>query len=89
MVLRLNKDPFSEHTERYKNSGLPPEFLEDMAKIVEALEAAGFAPYDQLMGYVRTGNERYITRDGGARELIRKMDIRHIKIYLKHCKDRK
>ena len=51
MVTELNKNPISDHTERYRAAGLSLEFLREMAKAVSALQAAGYEPYDQLYGY--------------------------------------
>jgi len=48
MVTELNKNPISDHTERYRAAGLSLEFLREMAKAVSALQAAGYEPYDQL-----------------------------------------
>ena len=76
MVIELNKNPISDHTERYRAAGLSLEFLGEMAKAVSALQAAGYEPYDQLYGYAMHGNDQYITRFGGAREIVTKMDAR-------------
>ena len=89
MVIELNKNPISDHTERYKAAGLSLEFLKEMAKVISALQATGYEPYDQLYGYVMHGNDQYITRHGGAREIVTKMDVKDIKIFLKHYKDHK
>ena len=50
--------------------------------VVNALRAAGYDPYAQLMGYVSTGNAAYITRQGGARTMVRGLDARVILEYL-------
>lgn len=89
MVLHLHGNSLSDHTERYKDPGLSPKFLDDMSKVIAALKATGYAPYDQLTGYVQKGNEQYITRFDGAREIVTKMDVKDIKIFLKHYKDYK
>ena len=89
MVIELNKNPISDHTERYRAAGLSFEFLAEMTKAVDALQAAGYEPYDQLYGYTMYGNAQYITRSGGAREIVTKMDVKNIKIFLKHYKDHK
>lgn len=57
--------------------------------MISALKAAGFEPYDQLYGYVLKANDQYITRYGGAREIVSKMDVRDIRIFLKYYKDHK
>ena len=50
--------------------------------IIKAIEAAGYNPIDQLTGYVKTGNDAYITRQGGARALVLDLDKDIIKAYL-------
>ena len=50
--------------------------------VIHALEKAGYNPYAQLKGYVATGDANYITRQGGARALVREMDERVICNYL-------
>ena len=89
MVIELNKNSISDHTECYRAAGLSLEFLGEMAKAVSALQAAGYEPYDQLYGYVMHENDQYITRFGGAREIVTKMDVKDIKIFLKHYTDHK
>lgn len=83
MVIEMNKNPLSDHTERYRAAGLFLEFLGEMAK------AAGYEPYDQLYGYAMHGNDQYITRFVGAREIVTKMEAKDIKIFLKHYKEHK
>ena len=50
--------------------------------VINAMEAAGYNPYAQLTGYMITGNAAYITRQGGARELICELDRNVIGSYL-------
>lgn len=78
-----------DDTERYAAVGLSLEFLAEISKAVEALQSAGYEPYDQLYGYTMHGNAQYITRSGGAREIVTKMDIKDIKIFLKYYKEHK
>ena len=89
MVIELNNNLISDHTERYRAAGLSLEFLGEMAKAVSAMKAAGYEPYDQLYGYAMHGNDQYITRFDGAREIVTKMDVKDIKIFLKHYKEHK
>ena len=89
MVIEMNKNPISGHTERYRASGLSLEFFQEMGKAVSALKTAGYEPYDQLYGYAMHENDQYITRFGGAREIVTKMDVKDIKVFLKHYKDHK
>ena len=89
MVIRLNKKYILRQTEQYQAAGLTQDFLTEMSKVVSALQAAGYEPYDQLYGYAMHGNDRCITRHGGAREIVTKMDVKDIKIFLKHYKEHK
>ena len=50
------------------------KFEETIDYVVSVLREAGYNPYEQLYGYVSTGNEAYITRKGNARDLILKLD---------------
>ena len=54
-------------------------FLKDMKIVMDAIRDAGFVPYDQLYGYVQTGNSLYITRRNNAREIVMKMDREKIR----------
>ena len=85
----MKKCLISDHTEQYTEAGLSFEFLAEMTKAVDALQAAGYEPYDQLYGYTMYGNAQYITRSSGAREIVTKMDIKDIKIFLKYYKEHK
>ena len=85
----MKKYLISDHTERYTEVGLSFEFLAEMTKALEALQAAGYEPYDQLYGYTMYGNGQYSTRSGGAREIVTKMDIKDIKIFRKQYKEHK
>ena len=50
--------------------------------VINAIETAGYNPYAQLTGYMATGDASYITRQGGARTMIRELDETLIKCYL-------
>ncbi|MBQ9839457.1 MAG: IreB family regulatory phosphoprotein [Oscillospiraceae bacterium] len=50
------------------------EFENIMEHIVASIRSAGYEPYDQLYGYLKTGDETYITRTGDARNLIKTLD---------------
>ena len=89
MLIRLNRKHVLRQTEQYQAAGLTQDFLTEMSKVVSALQAAGYEPYDQLYGYAIHGNDQYITRFGGAREIVTKRDVKDIKIFLKHYKDHK
>lgn len=53
-----------------------------LEQIVQALKAKGYDPYAQLTGYLQSGDDAYITRHDGARELIRQIDKGTIWHYL-------
>ena len=89
MAMELNEIPLSDQTDRYMEVGLPPDFIGEMAKVIAAMQTAGYDPYDQLFGYAVHGNEQYITRFGGAREIVKKMNVKDIKIFLKRYKEQK
>lgn len=59
------------------------QFDAAIEKIVTALKTAGYDPYEQLTGYVTTGQKNYITRQDGAREMVLKLGIEQIKDFLK------
>lgn len=63
------------------------ELVGEIARAVAAMQAAGYEPYDQLYGYVTQGNDQFITLSSGAREIVTKMDVRDIKMFLKHYKE--
>lgn len=50
--------------------------------VINAMEKAGYNPYAQLKGYVETGDASYITRQDGARAIVREMDESVICRYL-------
>ena len=50
------------------------KFEETIDYVVAVLREAGYNPYEQLYGYVSSGNEAYITRKGNARDMILKLD---------------
>ena len=50
--------------------------------IVECIEESGSDPRSQLIGYINSGNELYITRKGNARELIRSIDLKELNQYV-------
>ena len=57
-------------------------FEETMEQIVAAIRSAGYEPYDQLYGYVKTGDETYITRAGDARKLINELDSNQVRRFV-------
>ena len=59
------------------------QFDAAIEKIVSAMKTAGYDPYMQLKGYVVTGEITYITRQGGARDMVSQLDVEKIKDFLK------
>ncbi len=57
-----------------------------LQEVITALREAGYNPYDQLEGYIQTGDASYITRTGGARDTISMIDRNRIKEYLDKVK---
>lgn len=53
-----------------------------MEHIVASIRPAGYEPYDQLYGYLKTGNETYITRTGDARNLIKTLERGQLQGYV-------
>lgn len=62
---------------------LSEKLLQD---VIVALRDAEYNPYDQLKGYIQTGDVSYITRAGGARDTISMIDRESIKEYLDKAK---
>lgn len=60
------------------------EFLNKIAVIEGAIRDAGYDPYAQLTGFIRTHDDRYITRNANARAMIRELDWTMLKQYVKH-----
>ena len=62
------------------------EFSTLMDEIIQSIREAGYEPYDQLYGYITTGKEEYITRSGGTREEIKKLNWLQLKKYVEQMK---
>ena len=62
------------------------EFNKVMEHIVSSLKQGGYDPYEQLTGYITTGEAHYITRAGNARELIKSLDKVKVKSYVLRMK---
>ena len=65
------------------------KFEETIDYVVTVLKEAGYNPYEQLYGYLNTGNESYITRKGNARTLVAALDREQIWNYIEpHIKQK-
>lgn len=62
------------------------DFSVSMEIVISALKEKGYNPYDQLYGYVHTGNPIYITQHGDAREIIQELDKSEIRQYIEKIK---
>lgn len=58
------------------------DFYGKIQYIIEEIRSAGYDPYAQLTGFVRTRDDRYITRRGNARSLILELDFAQVQQYL-------
>lgn len=47
------------------------EFESILIEVASSLKRAGYDPYEQISGYLKTGNALFITRAGNEREKIR------------------
>ena len=74
---------FNDNTGKYQDPTLDSVFMAAISEVYLAIQEAGYEPYDQLIGYVRTGNDQYITRRNNARKIVTEMDPEMIKQYLK------
>ena len=83
MELKREDQLIRDDTGKYQDPHLDNEFLSAMSEVYMALQEAGFEPFDQLTGYVRTGNDQYITRRHNARKIVTETDPEMIKQYLK------
>lgn len=57
-------------------------FEATMMKIIDALKKKGYEPYDQIIGYLETGESSYITRSDGARDTIQTLDKTRIRRFI-------
>ena len=58
------------------------KFISTMESIISSIEQTSMDPYEQIYGYLTTGKEIYITRNGNARELIQTLDKDDISRYI-------
>ena len=57
-------------------------FEQTISVIVDAIKEAGYDPYVQLVGYLKTGQDYYITRNKNARPLIKNIEKNELQRYL-------
>ena len=83
MELKREEQLLQDQTGKYQDPYLDSVFMAAISEVYLAIKEAGYEPYDQLTGYVRTGNDQYITRRRNARKIVTDMDPEMIKQYLK------
>lgn len=83
MELKREQQLLRDETGMCKDPYLDSAFMAAISEVYLAIREAGYEPFDQLTGYVRTGNDQYITRSRNARNIVTEMDPEMIKQYLK------
>lgn len=58
------------------------EFYDILQEIFMALKTKGYSPYEQILGYLKTGIDTYITRHNDARNKIKSLDKTKLKEYI-------
>ena len=53
--------------------------------IIKCIKDTGNDPRTQIRGYVVSGNECFITRNGDARNLIKRVDTSQLEQYVTKC----
>ena len=89
MKREQNANELTRDNQHYLDAGLSQEFIGEMANVIAALRATDNEPYDQLYGYVLLRNPAYITRHGGAREIVSGMKLWDIETFLMCYKNRR
>lgn len=89
MKREQNANELTRDNQHYLDAGLSQEFIDEMANVIAALRATDNEPYDQLYGYLLFRNPAYITRHGGAREIVSNMKLWDIETFLMCYKNRR
>ena len=58
------------------------QFYANIERVESAIVDAGYIPYDQLYGFLLTGNSAYITRKDNARSIAENLDRELLRQYL-------
>ena len=82
----MTSDLQSDNTRKMEEYSFDAAFLTKVSQIEEALVQRGYDPYAQLIGYLTTGKELYITRLNGAREHVKQLECEHLRKYLEYLK---
>ena len=60
------------------------EFYDRLQEIIISLKTKGYSPYEQILGYLKTGLDTYITRYNDARNKIKSLDKTKLKEYIEN-----
>lgn len=69
------------------NNSTELEFELAIKEIIQSIREAGYEPYSQLCGYLSTGKDVYITRNGNAREKVKSLNWLKLKKYVERMQD--
>ena len=67
-------DKFMETVRVEKLKGDEPTKKDVLRSVYNSLEEKGYDPYDQVIGYILSGDPTYITSHNNARNIIRDID---------------
>lgn len=73
----------NQYTGIYKVDKFDFAFISKIESICRSIRATGLDPYSQLMGYLLTGEDCYITRTGNARAMVNTLDRSTLQMYVK------
>lgn len=60
------------------------EFYDTLQEVFMALQTKGYSPYEQILGYLKTVLDTYITRYNDARYKIKSLDKTKLKEYIEN-----
>ena len=60
----------------------PKEFESLMLKVIASMKEVGYDPLAQFTGYLQTGDDTFITRNGDARTIVHSLDREQITEYV-------
>ena len=58
------------------------EFEKKMLSVIASMKEAGYDPLAQFTGYLKTGDDTFITRTGEARAIVRTLNRQQIAEYI-------
>jgi uncharacterized protein (UPF0297 family) len=73
----------NQYTEIFQSEKFDNIFTDQLHSVCCSIASTGLDPYSQLMGYLLTGEDCYITRTGNARAIINDLDKDLILAYVK------